>query len=115
MELARERLNRKGILRACDLVTQPTGRTVDVAGVVICRQRPPTARGMMFLTLEDETGMINAAATPQTVDRYTERLVRSVALVVRAKVERESEAVSLLVQHAFELPFTGPSRSRDFH
>jgi DNA polymerase III alpha subunit len=69
---------------------------------------------MLFLTIEDETGLVNLAATPQTVDRLAEPLVHATALVVRAKVERESGAISLLVLAGRELVFAMPGRSRDF-
>jgi hypothetical protein len=69
---------------------------------------------MLFLTIEDETGLVNLAATPQTVDRLAEPLVHAAALVVRAKLESESGALSLLVLAARELVFAVPGRSRDF-
>src|SRR5207248_934852 len=56
MALRREELAMRGILRACELRTARQGRRVRVAGMVITRQRPGTAKGFVFLTLEDETG-----------------------------------------------------------
>jgi error-prone DNA polymerase len=58
---------------------------------------------MLFLTLEDETGLVNAAAAPQTLERFKRELGRAPALVVRGRVEREGSAVSLLVLGATEL------------
>jgi error-prone DNA polymerase len=107
LELVRPRLARRGILRVSDLGGARAGDVVRVGGLVICRQRPPTAHGMLFLTLEDETGLVNAAATPQTFDRLRRELGRAPALVVRGKVEREGTAVSLLVLEASELGVTG--------
>jgi error-prone DNA polymerase len=115
MEIARARLARRGFLRACDLSHLRAGDVVDVAGLVICRQRPPTARGMLFLTLEDETGMVNAAATPQLVEKLGRAITRSPAILVRAKLEREHEAVSLFVLHAVPLDVGAPVWSREFH
>jgi error-prone DNA polymerase len=115
MEIARERLQKRGVRRAADLVRLPAGEVVDVAGLVICRQRPATAKGMLFLTLEDETGMVNAAATPATVERLGHAITRSPAVLVRAKLEREHEAVSLLVLHATPLLVGAPVWSREFH
>jgi error-prone DNA polymerase len=62
MALRRDELAMRGVLRACDLRTARQGRRVRVAGMVITRQRPGTAKGFVFLTLEDETGVANIIA-----------------------------------------------------
>ena len=59
-----------------------TGASVRVAGCVICRQRPGTANGFMFLSLEDETGIANAIVEPEKFDAYRETLVRAPYLLV---------------------------------
>jgi error-prone DNA polymerase len=115
IELVRGRLERRGVLRVSDLSGVRAGDVVEVGGLVICRQRPPTARGMLFLTLEDETGLVNVAAAPNTFDRLRRELGRAPALVVRGKVEREAGAISLLVLGACELTVGGVLvRSRDY-
>ena len=58
MRLLRERLKAKGVLSAAELEQQPAGQMVIVAGLVVVRQAPPTAKGHLFITLEDETGLI---------------------------------------------------------
>jgi error-prone DNA polymerase len=115
MQLVREALERKGVLKAVEVASRAAGEVVDVAGVVICRQRPPTAKGMLFFTLEDETGLTNLAAPPQTVARLRQPLTRAAALVVKGRVQREREAVTLLVLGARELRIGETYlKSRDF-
>ena len=73
MALRRDELAMRGVLRACDLRTARQGRRVRVAGMVITRQRPGTAKGFVFLTLEDETGIANIIVRPDLFAR--DRLV----------------------------------------
>jgi error-prone DNA polymerase len=69
MALRREEMALRGVLRACDLAQARDGRRVRVAGMVITRQRPGTAKGFVFLTLEDETGISNVIVRPDLFDR----------------------------------------------
>src|SRR6185369_15377990 len=68
--LQRGALAARGILRAIDLPRMEDGSRVTVAGAVICRQRPGTAKGFLFLTLEDETGLVNIIVRPDQFDRF---------------------------------------------
>jgi len=67
MILIRERL--ANIWRAKDLDHAPNGTYLRIAGMVICRQRPGTAKGFVFISIEDETGVANAIVTPQLFER----------------------------------------------
>ena len=69
MALRRDELALRGVLRASDLPQARDGRRVRVAGMVITRQRPGTAKGFVFLTLEDETGISNVIVRPDLFDR----------------------------------------------
>ena len=69
MALRRDELAMRGVLRAADLRTARQGRRVRVAGMVITRQRPGTAKGFVFLTLEDETGIANIIVRPDLFAR----------------------------------------------
>jgi error-prone DNA polymerase len=71
----RQELFERGVRRAADLPRLSDGDFVRVAGAVICRQRPGTAKGFMFLTLEDETGLVNAIVRPDLFDREHKTLV----------------------------------------
>jgi error-prone DNA polymerase len=64
--LWREALEARGVVRACDLPQREDGSWVRVAGAVVCRQRPGTAKGFLFMTLEDETGLVNVIVRPDT-------------------------------------------------
>ena len=70
----RDRLKEAGVLRATDLPYGRDGDFVRVAGAVICRQRPGTAKGFLFLTLEDETGLVNVIVRPDQFDRFRKLL-----------------------------------------
>jgi error-prone DNA polymerase len=82
MALRREELALRGIVRASDLPRTRDGRRVRVAGMVITRQRPGTAKGFVFLTLEDETGISNVIIRPDLFDRERTVVVRQPFLVV---------------------------------
>ena len=87
MRYLREELAREGVLRAGDLPTVADGRWVKVAGLVIVRQRPGTAKGFCFLTLEDETGVANAVVIPAYFDRYRSLIHRCSLLQVEGPLQ----------------------------
>ena len=84
----RDRLRAEGVLAARDLDGVPNGAAVRVAGHVIVRQRPGTAKGFCFLTLEDETGTANAVVTPPRYERWRVVLNTSPLLEVAGRLER---------------------------
>jgi error-prone DNA polymerase len=95
MTFARRDLGRRGVLRACDLPRVANGRRARVGGVVIVRQRPGTAKGFVFITLEDETGFANAIVTPKTFERHRRTIVEANALVIEGVIQNQSGVVSL--------------------
>jgi error-prone DNA polymerase len=82
VSLYRSGLDERGVLRAADLARLGDGARVRVAGAVICRQRPGTAAGFLFLTLEDETGLVNVIVRPDLFHRERVVLVGEAALEV---------------------------------
>lgn len=115
MEFMREQLARSGVMTAADVMEAKADAVVDVAGVVICRQRPPTAAGMLFMTLEDETGLANVAAFPSTIEKFERVLLRSPVVRIRGRIQREEGAVSVLALAVTDLNADGRwVRSRDF-
>jgi error-prone DNA polymerase len=82
VSLFRGGLRERGVLRAVDLPRLPDGARVRVAGGVICRQRPGTASGFLFLTLEDETGLVNVIVRPDLFHRERAVLVAEAFLEV---------------------------------
>jgi error-prone DNA polymerase len=79
-----------GVRSAKEILTLPDGAAVAHAGLVICRQRPGTAKGFVFLTLEDETGTINVVITPQRFERQALLISRTPLLLVRGVLQVES-------------------------
>ncbi|MBV9948562.1 MAG: error-prone DNA polymerase [Myxococcales bacterium] len=105
-----------GYKTARDLATTPHGAQVSTAGVVICRQRPGTASGVVFVTLEDETGFVNLILWANTFERWRHVATTSSMLVAHGKVEREGEVVYVVPDRLERLGiYDVPSMSRDFH
>ncbi|MDZ4754583.1 MAG: error-prone DNA polymerase [Phycisphaerae bacterium] len=101
-----------------DEARTPFGTWIAVAGVVLVRQRPSTAHGILFMTLEDETGIANLIVRPQIYERFRTAARHSVIILARGTVERSEGVVHILVQRVedasdelHELQTT----SRDFH
>ena len=96
----------------------PQGRWVAVAGLVLVRQRPSTASGIVFITLEDETGIANLIIRPHIFTRFRKVARHCVGVIARGRIERQGEVVHVQVTR-----FEGlderleelATRSRDFH
>ena len=116
MEFLRERLENRGVLTAEELRSCRSGDEVRVAGLAICRQRPGTAKGVMFVTLEDETGFSNFVVMPDVREAMRDTL-RAPLLLMEGIVENEQGVVNVLARRAHRLDLNGdlgPSRSRDY-
>jgi error-prone DNA polymerase len=89
-------LEPNGVRTAREVLALPDGsRDVAVAGLVICRQRPGTAKGFVFLTLEDETGLVNVVVTPKQFDRQALLITTAPLLLVRGALQVEQRVVNL--------------------
>jgi error-prone DNA polymerase len=88
----RPALRARRVLTAAEARAAADGAEVAVAGLVTHRQRPPTARGVVFLSLEDETGMVNVICPPPVWERHRRVAVAAPALVVRGRIERTGAA-----------------------
>jgi error-prone DNA polymerase len=95
MALRRDELAMRGVLRASDLHTVRQGRRIRVAGMVITRQRPGTAKGFVFLTLEDETGVANVIVRPDLFDRQRLTIVEEPFLIVDGVLQRQDGVVAV--------------------
>jgi error-prone DNA polymerase len=95
MALHRNTLALRGVLRAADLPQARNGRRVRVAGMVITRQRPGTAKGFVFLTLEDETGISNVIIRPDLFDRQRSEAVRQPFLIVDGVLQHQDGVLSV--------------------
>jgi error-prone DNA polymerase len=118
LSLLRPRLARMRLATAAELRGLPHGRPARAAGIVIGRQRPDTASGVIFVTLEDETGSVNVIVWRDLADRQRRELLGSRLMGVHGTLEREGEVVHLiakrLVDHS-ELLGALQTSSRDFH
>jgi len=95
----RATLRERGILSCAELQDVPDGRRVKTAGQVIVRQRPQSAKGFCFLTLEDETGTSNAILTPQMFRRFRIPLHGSSILQIEGPIQNQDGIVHVRVQH----------------
>ena len=95
----RRQLARRGILRARDLHTLPDGARARVAGLPVVRQRPGTAKGVVFMTLEDETGFANLILRPRIARRFRHVLLFSALPIASGRIQRQGDVVHLLVHH----------------
>jgi error-prone DNA polymerase len=98
LRLWRARLRERGVLSAAELAAQPAGQAVKVAGLVVVRQAPPTANGHLFVTLEDETGLVNVIIRPDLYEQQRDTLHSATLLLVAGRLQREGAAVSVLAQ-----------------
>ncbi|MEM7405814.1 MAG: error-prone DNA polymerase [Pseudomonadota bacterium] len=118
MALLRPRFASLRTRRAVELDRLPHGRFVRAAGLVVNRQRPATASGVIFMTLEDESGFVNVVVWPWVVERQRRLVVASRLLLVQGTIERDEKVVHLVAGRLEDYsPWLGrlASRSRDFH
>jgi error-prone DNA polymerase len=110
----REQLDAKGVLRADQLLTAEHNARVLVAGVVTHRQRPMTARGMTFISLEDETGLINVVCSKGCWMRHRVIARDAPALLVRGRLEYADGVVNIVAESLSPLFVAATAPSRDF-
>jgi error-prone DNA polymerase len=103
MALRRQELAMRGVMRAIDLRTTRQGRRVRVAGMVITRQRPGTAKGFVFLTLEDETGIANIIVRPDLFARDRAVVIEEPFLLVEGVLQNEDGVTSVRAEHMLGL------------
>jgi error-prone DNA polymerase len=115
--LLRARLARARVTPNGELQTRPNGKPVRVAGIVMFRQRPGSAKGTMFMTLEDDTGIVNLIVRPALIEAEREAVVGAAFLIVQGRLQRQHEVTHVIAERFFdrshwigELPYL----SRDF-
>ncbi len=112
----RVELNKLKALRAIDIRKLRNGAFVRVAGWVIVRQRPGTAKGFMFLSLEDETGVSNIIVTPKLFNNYRLELVDHPFLLIEGVLQNQDNVISVKASHVEPLTFAvAAAPSHDFH
>ena len=103
MAYRREHLRRARVLSAQELTLVPNGRRVRTAGCVIARQRPGTAKGFVFMSLEDETGISNAILTPDIMERYRVVVTSEKFLLLEGVLQNQDAVISVLVERVAPL------------
>lgn len=117
MQFLRQSLVRKGVVTAAELLIVEPDRRYRVAGLVLIRQRPGTAKGITFMTLEDETGTANLIVHRDTWERFRTVARRSHVLAARGILQRQEGVIHLVVDHLQDLTETLATlnnQSRDF-
>ena len=116
-ELFRKELDALGVVPAAGLANLAHGTAVTVGGLVTHRQRPSTSKGVVFINLEDETGLVNVICTIRVWEHYRPAAASAAGLLVRGKLEKADGALNVLATSIEALPpLAGPAalRSRDF-
>jgi len=115
MRYYREQLDRRGVLRAIDLDKHRNGELVRVAGAIVVKQHPETAKGHVFLSLEDETGMSNIIIRPATYQKFKRVLDTTAAVVVSGPLQLVDGVTSVMCARLDGLELFVELKSRDWH
>jgi error-prone DNA polymerase len=103
MALLRRRFAREGVVRAADLARIEPGSLIDTAGLVLVRQRPGSANGVIFATLEDETGVANIIVWPDAFERFRAELMGATLLLCRGRLQREGIVIHVIAERLIDL------------
>ncbi len=92
----REDLTRRGITRCADLLTIRDGRHVEVAGIILVRQKPGSAKGVLFITIEDETGIANGILWPDRFEAQRRTVMSASMIGMKGQVQKEGEVIHVI-------------------
>jgi error-prone DNA polymerase len=115
MAWRRIEMNALGVVPAMHLPRIPDGRVVRIAGSVIVRQRPGTAKGFVFLSMEDETGIMNAIVAPPVFDHFKFEVLGEPFLMIDGILQNQDGVVSVKAGRIAALPNGATADSHDFH
>ena len=124
LALLRRELDPRGIVPAARLKELPPGRRVTVAGLVLVRQRPGSASGVIFMTLEDESGVANLVVWPPVFERFRRTVMTGRLIECDGRLQREGEVIHVIAErltdrtallHRLAHGEALPVASRDFH
>ncbi|MDE2170690.1 MAG: error-prone DNA polymerase [Sphingomonadales bacterium] len=99
----REELAGMKIVSCGDLPSQRDGRNLEVAGIVLVRQRPGSAKGVLFVTIEDETGVANAILWPDKFETYRRQIMSASMIAVRGRLQKEGEIIHVIADRITNL------------
>jgi error-prone DNA polymerase len=94
----RTELAREGLVTARDLATLPIDKRLAIAGLVLIRQRPGSANGVVFVTIEDETGVANLIVWPAVLERFRRAALGATLLYCRGRLQREQSVIHLVAE-----------------
>ena len=103
MEFFRPSISRDGVLKSSDIATLFSGTKVRIAGCVVCRQRTGTAKGHVFITLEDEHGLVNAILRPRVYEKYRQIARLEPFIVVEGILQKRNGIVNVVAEHLLPL------------
>jgi error-prone DNA polymerase len=116
MALIRDVLKRRGVSSSEDLRTLQKGSAVTVCGSVICRQRPGTAKGVLFISLEDEAGISNFIVMPDVFDRFRRTIIESSYMLIKGVLENNGVSSMIKGMYFEKMSFMQVyGESHDFH
>ncbi|OWQ98329.1 error-prone DNA polymerase [Sphingopyxis witflariensis] len=96
LSFLRDELDTMGIVRCADLGQIRDGRNIEVAGVILVRQRPGSAKGVLFVTIEDETGIANGILWPDRFDIYRRQVMSASMIAMRGRLQKEGEVIHII-------------------
>ena len=96
LSFLRKELDDMGIVRCADLAHIRDGRNIEVAGVILVRQRPGSAKGVLFVTIEDETGIANGILWPDRFDIYRRQIMSASMIAMRGRLQKEGEVTHII-------------------
>jgi len=99
MEVFRTQLSKERVSKSVDTAVLPSGAKVRVAGCVVCRQAPGTAKGHVFITLEDEYGLINIILRPRVYEEYRQTARLEPMIIVEGRLQKHSGVVNVIAEH----------------
>jgi error-prone DNA polymerase len=115
MAWRRIEMNALGVVPAMHLARIPNGRIVRIAGSVVVRQRPGTAKGFVFLSMEDETGMMNAIVNPATFEHFKFEVLGEPYLIIEGVLQNQDGVISVKAGRVAALRAGAAPESHDFH
>ncbi|MFS0851269.1 error-prone DNA polymerase [Novosphingobium panipatense] len=96
LQFLRSQLDRMRIVRCADLLSMRDGRNVEVAGVILVRQRPGSAKGVLFVTIEDETGVAQGILWPKTFETYRRQVMSASMIAMRGRLQKEGDVIHII-------------------
>lgn len=92
----RDQLSAMNIVRCADLASIRDGRNIEVASVILVRQRPGSAKGVLFVTIEDETGIANGILWPDRFEIYRRQVMSTSMIAMRGRIQKEGEIIHII-------------------